>query len=212
MPADNTYQQWRTEVDEHTETTGILQQGARRSRDLSQDLVQRVVANLFQGEEQQKQVKVKKLQQDAIIPRRATTGAAGYNLYAAHDSKLEGKSMSMIGTGVAVAIPPGQHGQIRSRSGLFKNAGLTAFPGTIDQDYRGEVIVLMTNNRLGPFEIYKGNRIAQMIIMKNEITAWKEVTELDDTKRGAGGFGSTGQANIIMKRLNQEEPQNKHTY
>src|ERR1700748_698574 len=124
MPVDNTYQQWRTEVDEHTETTGILQQGARRSRDLSQDLVQKVVANVFQIEEQQEQVKVKKLQPDAIIPRQAMTGAAGYDLYAAHDSKLEGKSMAMIGTRVAIAIPPGQHGTIRYRSGLFKNAGI----------------------------------------------------------------------------------------
>src|ERR1700748_399352 len=195
MPVDNTYQQWRTEVDEHTETTGILQQGARRPR----DLVQKVVANVFQVEEQEEQVKVKKLQPDAIIPRRATTGAAGYDLYAAHDSKLEGKSMAMIGTGVAIAIPPGQHGQIRSRSGLFKNAGLTAFPGTIDQDYRGEIIVMMINNRLGAFEVYKGDRIVQIIIIKNETTSWKEVAELDGTKRGARGFGSTGQANIIIE-------------
>src|ERR1700748_2432839 len=176
MPVDNTYQQWRTEVDEHTETTGILQQGARRSRDLSQDLVQKVVANVFQVEEQQEQVKVKKLQPDAIIPRRATTGAAGYDLYAAHDSKLEGKSITMTGTGVAIIIPPEQHGQ----SGPFEKAELTAFPGTTDQDHRGEGI------------------------------DWKEVGNLDNTKRGIGGVGSTGQANLITERL--EEPQDKHTY
>src|SRR6201985_2464271 len=140
MPVDNTYQQWRAEVDEHTETMGILQQGAKRLRYLSQDVVQREVANVFQVEEQQEQVKVKKLQPDAIIPRRATTGAAGYDLYAAHNSKLEGKSMEMIGTGVAVTIPPEQHGKIKSRSSLFENAGLTAFPDSTDQDHRGERI------------------------------------------------------------------------
>jgi dUTP pyrophosphatase len=200
MPADDTYQYWNTEEDEEAELTGIPQQKLKKNRGYDEEVMQEIrpLVQVLQVEERSEQVRVKKLQADAIIPRRATVGAAGYDLYAAHDSKLEGKCITLIGTGVAIAIPPGQHGQIRSRSGLFKAAGLTAFPGIIDEDYRGEIKIMMVNNRLGTFEVYKGDRIAQMVIMRNETVEWKEVDDLGTTDRGEGGFRLTG-ANIIME-------------
>src|ERR1700677_4218564 len=163
------------------------------------------------NEEQHDRVRIKKLQNDAIIPRRTTPGAAGYDLHAAHDAVIQGKGGSLIGTGIAIAIPLGQHGQIRSRSRLFKNTGLTAFPGTIDSDYRGELMIIMINSHLGIFDIYKGDRIAQMVILRNEISEWEEVDDLDATERGSGGFGSTG-VNVIIERLDEEMKPDKHIY
>jgi dUTP pyrophosphatase len=100
----------------------------------------------------------------------------------------------MVPTGLTIALPQGYEAQVRPRSGLAAKHGVTCLnsPGTIDADYRGEVKVILINHGQEPFVITRGERIAQMVISPVTQAVFQEVTELDDTSRGAGGFGSTG--------------------
>jgi len=130
------------------------------------------------------------------LPAYATHLAAGMDLRANLDFPMVLKSLerTLVPTGLFIELPAGTEAQIRSRSGLaFKN-GLTVLnsPGTIDADYRGEIKVILVNLSKEDFTINDGERIAQMIIAKHEQAEWIEVTELLETDRGAGGFGSTG--------------------
>jgi dUTP pyrophosphatase len=99
-----------------------------------------------------------------------------------------------VPTGLAIAIPPGFEGQVRPRSGLALRHGVTCLnsPGTVDADYRGEVMVILINHGAEAFVVRRGERIAQLLISAVVQASWREVGELDDTARGAGGFGSTG--------------------
>jgi len=99
-----------------------------------------------------------------------------------------------VATGLAVAIPHGHELQVRPRSGLALKNGVTVpnTPGTIDSDYRGELRIIMINHGKEPFLIARGDRVAQLVLAPVTQAVWDEVTELDDTERGAGGFGSTG--------------------
>ena len=130
------------------------------------------------------------------LPAYQTPGAAGLDLRAAVDGPvtLQPGGRAAIPTGLAMAIPHGWEGQVRPRSGLAFRHGLTVAnaPGTIDADYRGEVKVLLVN--LGPeaVEITRGMRVAQLVIARAPQAALLEVSTLDETERGAGGFGSTG--------------------
>jgi dUTP pyrophosphatase len=132
------------------------------------------------------------------LPAYETPGAAGMDLRAAvaEDAPvvLRPGARDMIPTGLSIAVPPGFEAQVRPRSGLAAKAGVTCLntPGTIDSDYRGEVKVILIN--LGPedFVIRRGERIAQMVIAPVVQAGWLEVERLDETQRGAGGFGSTG--------------------
>lgn len=130
------------------------------------------------------------------LPAYQTPGAAGLDLRAAVESPvtLQPGGRAAIPTGLAMAIPHGWEGQVRPRSGLAFRHGLTVAnaPGTIDADYRGEVKVLLVN--LGPeaVEITRGMRVAQLVIARAPQAALLEVSTLDETERGAGGFGSTG--------------------
>jgi dUTP pyrophosphatase len=101
---------------------------------------------------------------------------------------------AMVPTGLCIALPDGFEAQVRPRSGLAAKHGITCLntPGTIDADYRGEVKVILVNLGGEPFPIARGDRIAQMVVAPVTRAAWTEVAELDDTARGAGGFGSTG--------------------
>lgn len=134
------------------------------------------------------------------LPAYETAGAAGMDLRAAvpEDAPLtlHPGDRAMVPTGLCIAVPPGFEAQVRPRSGLAAKAGITCLntPGTIDSDYRGEVKVILIN--LGPeaFVIRRGERIAQMVIAPVVQAAWREVETLDETARGAGGFGSTGGA------------------
>ena len=134
------------------------------------------------------------------LPAYETANAAGMDLRAAVP---EGAPLTLrpgdrhaVPTGLAVAIPPGFEGQVRPRSGLALKHGVTCLnsPGTVDADYRGEVKVILIN--LGPedFIVRRGDRIAQLLISPVVQAAWREVEALDETARGAGGFGSTGAA------------------
>ena len=130
------------------------------------------------------------------LPEYATELSAGLDLRANIDEPIELKPLerTLVSTGLFIALPKGYEAQIRPRSGLaFKN-GVTVLnsPGTIDADYRGELKVLLVNLSNTSFIINDGERVAQMVIAKHEQINWEQTTSLDDTDRGAGGFGHTG--------------------
>jgi dUTP pyrophosphatase len=128
------------------------------------------------------------------VPAYATTHAAGMDIVAAEDVTLAPGARHAVATGFAMAIPAGYEVQVRPRSGLALKSGITCLntPGTIDADYRGEVKVILANLGSDPFEVKRGERIAQLVPAKVSQAIFDEVDELDDTARGAGGFGSTG--------------------
>lgn len=128
---------------------------------------------------------------DLPAPERASKAAAGLDLRSAAAAHLAPRSSVKIPTGFAVAIPIGFEGQIRSRSGLAIK-GVQAHPGTIDPDYRGELMVILFNHGDTPLEINRGDRIAQLVVAPIATPIAKEVPALDETERGSGGFGSTG--------------------
>ena len=128
------------------------------------------------------------------LPRYATAGAAGMDVLSAEDVIIEPGARHAVATGLAVAIPPGYEIQVRPRSGLALKHGISVpnTPGTIDSDYRGELKVILINHSAEPFAIHRGDRIAQLVLAPVTLAEWDEVSELDETMRGAGGFGSTG--------------------
>ena len=141
-------------------------------------------------------ISIKRLRGDAPYPAYQTEHAAGMDIVACLDKPVEivPHERSIIPTGFAIALPPGYEAQIRARSGLAAKHGIMPANGvgTIDADYRGEVGVILLNTSNTSFVVEPGMRIAQMVITRYETVEWNEVTELDTTTRGAGGFGSTG--------------------
>jgi dUTP pyrophosphatase len=141
-------------------------------------------------------VRIKRLPhgEDLPIPAYATHGAAGMDVVAAEDVTLAPGARHPVATGFSVAIPEGYEIQVRPRSGLALKHGITVpnTPGTIDSDYRGELKVILINHGADPFPIHRGDRIAQLVLAPVTLAGWHEVAELDETERGAGGFGSTG--------------------
>lgn len=134
--------------------------------------------------------------QDLPLPSYATAGAAGMDLLAAvaEPVTLQPGGRTVIPTGLCIALPPGYELQVRPRSGLALKHGIVLpnSPGTIDEDYRGEVGVIVLNAGETPFTVEHGMRIAQAVIAPVERVSWAECESLDETARGAGGFGSTG--------------------
>lgn len=132
------------------------------------------------------------------LPKYETEGAAGLDLFAATKEEtkiiIPPRKAEMIPTGIAISVPSGYEAQIRPRSGLAAKNGITVLnsPGTIDSDYRGEILVMLINHSNKDFEIIRGMRIAQMVISKIEQFNLIPVDELDTTDRGKDGFGSTG--------------------
>jgi dUTP diphosphatase len=132
------------------------------------------------------------------LPAYETIGSAGMDVRAAVSQEdpilLQAGERAMIPTGLSVAIPQGHEIQVRPRSGLAAKHGLTCLntPGTIDSDYRGEIKVILINLGQDAFTIKRGERIAQLVLAPVTQLAWQEVDALDETDRGAGGFGSTG--------------------
>jgi dUTP pyrophosphatase len=135
---------------------------------------------------------------DLPLPAYETIGAAGMDLRAAvaeHEpTTLKPGARAMVPTGLTFAVPAGFEAQVRPRSGLAAKAGVTCLntPGTIDSDYRGEVKVILINLGEEDSVIRRGDRIAQLVIAPVVQASWSEVGDLDETSRGAGGFGSTG--------------------
>ena len=130
------------------------------------------------------------------LPQYATEQSAGLDLRANLDSPVELKPLErkLIPTGLYMALPKGYEAQVRPRSGLATKKGITVLnsPGTIDADYRGEICVILINLSDQPFLINDGERIAQMVIARHEQAEWEQVDVLDQTERGAGGFGHSG--------------------
>ena len=128
------------------------------------------------------------------LPVYATDGASGMDLRSTTGGWLGAGQRKAWPTGFAVDIPVGYEGQIRSRSGLARDRGITVLnaPGTIDSDYRGELIVLLVNHGIEPFEIRRGDRIAQLVIAPVARASIEVASVLSGTERGSGGFGSTG--------------------
>lgn len=133
---------------------------------------------------------------DLPLPSYATKGSAGMDAYAAvvEPLILPPGGIVLVPTGLQMAVPSGHECQVRSRSGLAAKNGVFALnaPGTIDSDYRGEVKVILANMSSEPYEITRGQRIAQLVVTRYETVQWNEETSLEETVRGEGGFGSTG--------------------
>jgi dUTP pyrophosphatase len=140
-------------------------------------------------------LKVRRLDAGARLPSRAYPGDAGLDLYALEESVLEPGGRASVGTGIAVEIPDGQAGLVLPRSGLAARHGIALVnaPGLIDAGYRGEIRVLLLNtDRDEPFTVQRGERIAQLVLVRIETPEVVEVRELALSDRGAGGFGSSG--------------------
>lgn len=140
-------------------------------------------------------IAVKRLAPDVPLPMRAHPEDAGADLYAAEDVVIEPGQRALVGTGIAIALPVGTVGLIHPRSGLAVKHGLSIVntPGTIDAGYRGELKVCLINtDPETPVAITRGMRVAQLVVQRVELVDFVEATELDDTERGSGGYGSTG--------------------
>ena len=139
-------------------------------------------------------VKIMKINERAILPHYAHDGDAGVDLYSTEDYVLKPGQRVLASIGIIIAVPQGYEAQIRPKSGLALNHGISVCnsPGTIDSGYRGEIGVIAINYSKEEFKIGKGTKIAQLIFNKIEKAEFEEVKDLDDTKRGQGGFGSTG--------------------
>jgi dUTP pyrophosphatase len=140
-------------------------------------------------------LRVKRLEPRAVLPSRAHPGDAGLDLHALEAVELAPGERAQVRTGIAIALPPGTAGLVLPRSGLAARHGISVVnaPGLIDSGYRGELRVLLLNtDRAEPFSVEPGDRIAQLVLVDVETPELEEVAELEETARGAGGFGSTG--------------------
>ena len=137
---------------------------------------------------------IKKLTNDAIMPTRGSDGAVGYDLYSAEDAVVPCQAgRALIGTGISVVLPPGVYGRVAPRSGLAVKHCINVGAGVIDPDYTGEIKVVLFNHGENDFEIKRGDRIAQLVLERCETPPIKEIEIIEETERGSGGFGSTGQ-------------------
>ncbi len=133
---------------------------------------------------------------DLPLPSYATTGSAGMDLRSAESLTLKPGARALVATGIAIALPDTHEAQVRPRSGLAVKHGVTVLnsPGTIDADYRGEIKVPLINHGTDDFVIARGDRIAQMVVAPVTTVELVDVETLDETERGAGGFGSSGRS------------------
>jgi dUTP pyrophosphatase len=183
-------------------------------------------------------VKIKRLHKDAVIPRYAHEFDAGFDLVAIEDVIIEPGETKLVRTGLAMSLPPGYELQVRPRSGISLRTKLRVVLGTVDAGYRGEIGVIVDNTRetddctipafkamtidgepidlpsggvvYGTYIIRKGDRVAQAVIKPVEQAQFVEVDELDETERGAGGFGSTGVKFQLDELLSKITPENRH--
>ncbi|TLW95168.1 dUTP diphosphatase [Saccharomonospora piscinae] len=141
------------------------------------------------------QVLISRVDPDVTVPSYAHPGDAGADLVTTSDVRLEPGERAVVGTGVAVALPDGYAGFVHPRSGLAARTGLSIVnaPGTVDSGYRGEIRVCLVNlDPREPIALRRGDRIAQLVVQRVERAEFVEVEQLDETVRGAGGYGSTG--------------------
>jgi len=138
------------------------------------------------------EIQIKKLHPDAIIPEYAHPTDAGMDLFAYTSAIIAPKTRASISTGFSMAFPPGYVALFWDKSGLAAKSGLTILAGVIDSEYRGEPVIVVFNTSDQPYEVKKGQKIAQMLIQPVVHATVSEVTELNNTVRGTGGLGSTG--------------------
>jgi dUTP pyrophosphatase len=138
------------------------------------------------------QLLCKRLSENAKLPTRGSSHAAGYDLYSAQEVTIAAEGKALVKTDIAVAIPEGHYGRVAPRSGLAWKHHIDCGAGVIDRDYRGNVGVILFNLAKQEFKIKQGDRIAQLILEKISTPPVVEVEDLDKTDRGSGGFGSTG--------------------
>ncbi len=137
-------------------------------------------------------LRVKRLSEHAVLPSRATAGSAGYDLSAAQATLVPRHGRALVPTDLAVAVPPGHYARVAPRSGLALKFFLDVGAGVVDADYRGPLGVVLFNHSTDDYHVKQGERIAQLILEQISTPPVVEVDQLDDTDRGAGGFGSTG--------------------
>jgi dUTP pyrophosphatase len=139
-------------------------------------------------------IRLKRLSADARIPQYEYPDDSGADLYAAEDAVLQPGERRAIATGLVAEVPLGYEIQVRPKSGLALKSGITVLntPGTVDAGYRGEIKVILINLSAEPYAIHKGQKIAQLVVAPVFQAAFEEVAELSESRRGAGGFGSTG--------------------
>ncbi|CAD8189097.1 unnamed protein product [Paramecium octaurelia] len=147
---------------------------------------------------------VKRLVEKAILPKKGSLKAAGYDLFSAEDSVVPAKGKQVIKTGISMALLEGTYGRIAPRSGLAAKNFIDVGAGVIDEDYRGEICVLLFNFGDNDFKVNYGDRIAQMVIEYVVQTDIQETDNLTETQRGEGGFGSTG-VKLIQNTNNQSQ-------
>ena len=137
-------------------------------------------------------LKIKKLHKDAIIPQYAHFDDAGFDLFAIEDTLVKKNERAVVKIGIAMEIPTGYVGLVWDKSGISVKEGVKTIAGVVDSTYRGEALVAVINLGNTDYLFKKGHKVAQMIIQKKETVEFEEVNELTETKRGEGGFGSTG--------------------
>ncbi|KAF3055719.1 Deoxyuridine 5'-triphosphate nucleotidohydrolase [Daldinia childiae] len=135
---------------------------------------------------------IKKLSPAAKLPTRGSPFSAGYDLYAAHPTTIPSRGKALVDTDIAIAVPAGTYGRIAPRSGLAAKHFIDTGAGVIDADYRGQVKVLLFNHSDADFAVAEGDRVAQLVVERIYTPEVLEVQELEESVRGAGGFGSTG--------------------
>uniref|UniRef100_A0A8D0EAA3 Deoxyuridine 5'-triphosphate nucleotidohydrolase n=1 Tax=Salvator merianae TaxID=96440 RepID=A0A8D0EAA3_SALMN len=144
-------------------------------------------------EEPNRRLRFCKLSENAFAPSRGSSRAAGYDLYSAYDCEIPASGKAVVKTDIQIALPAGCYGRVAPRSGLAANHFIDVGAGVIDEDYRGNIGVVLFNFGKEPFKVKKGDRIAQLICERIYYPELEEVEVLDETERGSGGFGSTGQ-------------------
>lgn len=145
---------------------------------------------------------VKLLSDHAKLPERASAQAAGYDLFSAHDLTIPAGDKAIVPTDISMAVPAGLYGRVAPRSGLAVKHFIDVGAGVIDSDYRGPVGVVLFNFGKAPFEVKRGDRVAQLILERIASLPVLKVDDLDETVRGAGGFGSTGTAEVFVAETN----------
>jgi dUTP pyrophosphatase len=150
------------------------------------------------------ELKVKRINQNAQLPKRGSVFAAGYDICASENMSINPQCIGIVPTGLQIAVPNGHYGRLASRSGLYTKNLISVGAGVIDSDYRGELKVVLHNFNTVAFDIKVGDRIAQLIIEVIATPIVSEVNELTDTERGSGGFGSTG----VSQELKNDIPPN----
>lgn len=138
-------------------------------------------------------LRVKRIIADAKLPIRGSDGAAGYDLQSVESCVILPGKRAVVATGLSIELPPGVYGRIAPRSGLAVKHGIDVGAGVVDADYRGEVKVVLFNHDTNPYVIKPGYRIAQLVLERYETPPVVEIFDNSDTRRGYGGFGSTGQ-------------------